>query len=151
MVQLILKWLEETAGGLEGIENANRKKAALLYNVIDGDQFYSGTAEPDSRSFMNITFRLPDENLEKKFVAEALQNGLGGLKAKVILRIAGDRLIGSDDYTFGDLRYFDRIGKRYALKDGNYIMVGVFPFAEDLEEQINFRGSFNSDAVHNFS
>ena len=80
MVQLILKWLEETAGGLEGIEKVNRKKAALLYNVIDGDQFYSGTAEPDSRSFMNITFRLPDENLEKKFVAEALQNGLGGLK-----------------------------------------------------------------------
>ncbi len=80
MVQLILKWLEDAVGGLEAIENVNRQKAALLYSVIDGGPFYSGTAEPDSRSFMNITFRLPDENLEKKFVAEALENGLGGLK-----------------------------------------------------------------------
>jgi len=80
MVQLVLKWLEETAGGLETIEKANREKAALLYSVIDGGEFYSGTAEADSRSFMNVTFRLPDEDLEKKFVAEALENGLGGLK-----------------------------------------------------------------------
>lgn len=80
MVQLVLKWLEETAGGLEAIERVNREKATLLYSVIDGGEFYSGTAEADSRSFMNVTFRLPDENLEKKFVAEALENGLGGLK-----------------------------------------------------------------------
>jgi phosphoserine aminotransferase len=80
MVQLVLKWLEETAGGLETIEKVNREKAALLYSLIDGGKFYSGTAEADSRSFMNVTFRLPDENLEKKFVAEALENGLGGLK-----------------------------------------------------------------------
>jgi phosphoserine aminotransferase len=80
MVELVLKWLEETAGGLETIEKVNREKAALLYSVIDGGAFYSGTAEPDSRSFMNVTFRLPDESLEKKFVAEATANGLGGLK-----------------------------------------------------------------------
>ena len=80
MVQLVLKWLEDTAGGLEAMEKINREKAALLYSAIDGGEFYSGTAEADSRSFMNVTFRLPDENLEKKFVAEALENGLGGLK-----------------------------------------------------------------------
>ncbi|HTY25907.1 MAG TPA: 3-phosphoserine/phosphohydroxythreonine transaminase [Desulfomonilaceae bacterium] len=80
MAQLVLKWLEETIGGLEAIERLNQQKAALLYGVIDGGDFYSGTADPDSRSLMNVTFRLPDENLEKKFVAEALQNGLGGLK-----------------------------------------------------------------------
>ncbi len=80
MVQLVLKWIEDTAGGLEAMEKVNREKAALLYGVIDGGEFYSGTADTDSRSFMNITFRLPDENLEKKFVAEALKNGLGGLK-----------------------------------------------------------------------
>ena len=80
MVQLVLKWIEDIAGGLEAIERVNREKAALLYGVIDGGQFYSGTAEADSRSFMNVTFRLPDENLEKKFVAEALENGLSGLK-----------------------------------------------------------------------
>jgi phosphoserine aminotransferase len=80
MVQLVLKWIEDSAGGLEAIEKVNREKAALLYSVIDGGDFYSGTAEADSRSFMNITFRLPDENLEKKFLAEAVENGLGGLK-----------------------------------------------------------------------
>ena len=80
MAQLVLKWLEETIGGLEAIERLNQQKAALLYGVIDSGDFYSGTADPDSRSLMNVTFRLPDENLEKKFVAEALQNGLGGLK-----------------------------------------------------------------------
>jgi phosphoserine aminotransferase len=79
-VQLVLKWLEETVGGLEAMETVNRKKAALLYDLLDAGDFYRGTAETDSRSQMNITFRLPSEDLEKRFVAEALENGLGGLK-----------------------------------------------------------------------
>jgi phosphoserine aminotransferase len=80
MVQLVLKWLEETFGNLEAVERANRDKAELLYGCIDATGFYRGTADPASRSIMNVTFRLPDENLEKQFVAEALHNGLGGLK-----------------------------------------------------------------------
>lgn len=80
MVQLVLKWLEESVGGLQAMEKANREKAGLIYGAIDKSGFYKGTADPDSRSMMNVTFRLPDENLEKKFVAEALAEGMGGLK-----------------------------------------------------------------------
>lgn len=78
--QLVLKWLEETIGGLDKMESINHKKAAILYDAIDENQFYRGTAEKESRSIMNITFRLPSEDLETEFVARALDNGLGGLK-----------------------------------------------------------------------
>jgi phosphoserine aminotransferase len=80
MVQLVLKWIEDTVGDLAGMERRNREKADLLYGFIDSNGLYRGTADPDSRSMMNVTFRLADENLEKKFIAEALENGLGGLK-----------------------------------------------------------------------
>jgi phosphoserine aminotransferase len=80
IVQLVLKWLEDTVGGLEVMEKVNIEKADLLYGMIDKSGFYKGTADPDSRSKMNVTFRLQDENLEKKFVADALANGMGGLK-----------------------------------------------------------------------
>jgi len=79
-VQLVLKWLEDTVGGLDAMATVNRKKAATLYDLMNNDGFYRGTAEADSRSLMNVTFRLPSEDLEKRFVAEALENGLGGLK-----------------------------------------------------------------------
>jgi phosphoserine aminotransferase len=80
LVQLVLKWLEETVGGLEKMQQINQEKARLLYDAIDAGGFYRGTAETDSRSLMNVTFRLPDETLEKQFVEQALKNGLGGLK-----------------------------------------------------------------------
>ncbi|MEJ2717263.1 MAG: 3-phosphoserine/phosphohydroxythreonine transaminase, partial [Deltaproteobacteria bacterium] len=76
----VLKWLEDTVGGIDEVERRNQEKADLLYGFIDGSDFYTGTADLDSRSRMNVTFRLPNEDLEKKFVAEALANGLGGLK-----------------------------------------------------------------------
>jgi phosphoserine aminotransferase len=79
-INLVLKWLEETIGGLEAMEKINREKAKLLYDTIDRSGFYRGTAEKDSRSLMNVTFRLPTEELEAKFVAEAQKAGLGGLK-----------------------------------------------------------------------
>ena len=79
-VQLVLKWLEETIGGLDEMAALNRKKAGLLYDTIDQSGFFRGTAEKASRSLMNVTFRLPSENLEKTFVAEAMKNGMGGLK-----------------------------------------------------------------------
>jgi phosphoserine aminotransferase len=79
-IQLILKWLEETIGGLDEMESLNRRKAAMLYDLLDGSDFYRPTAEPDSRSLMNVTFRLPSEALEKQFVQEALENDLAGLK-----------------------------------------------------------------------
>jgi phosphoserine aminotransferase len=79
-IQLVLKWLEETIGGLNKMEAINREKAMLLYNVMDSSDFYSGTAKPDSRSLMNVTFRLPSEEMEKLFIEQALESGLGGLK-----------------------------------------------------------------------
>ena len=79
-VQLVLKWLEETVGGLEKMAAINRNKAQLLYKLFDDSPFYRATAEPDSRSLMNVTFRMPDEELEERFIREGLENGLGGLK-----------------------------------------------------------------------
>lgn len=79
-IDLVLKWLEEKIGGLEKMEAVNREKGATLYDFIDQSSFFTGTAAPDSRSLMNVTFRLPDEDLEKRFVAEGLEQGLGGLK-----------------------------------------------------------------------
>ena len=58
----------------------NKKKADLLYQTIDNSEFYQGTAAADSRSLMNVTFRLPNEDLEAQFVAEALEQQMGGLK-----------------------------------------------------------------------
>lgn len=77
---LVLKWLQETIGGLEEMEKVNKEKGALIYDFIDQSDFYQGTAARDSRSLMNVTFRLPNEDLEKRFVAQAMEEGLGGLK-----------------------------------------------------------------------
>ncbi len=79
-IDLVLKWLEEKVGGLKGMEKINREKGALIYSCIDASGFYKGTAGKDSRSLMNVTFRLPSEDLEKTFVSEAQKAGLGGLK-----------------------------------------------------------------------
>ena len=79
-IQLVMKWLEERVGGLEKMAEINEKKAGLLYDFIDSGEFYRATAQPDSRSLMNVTFRLPNEDLEKQFVQEALKNSMGGLK-----------------------------------------------------------------------
>jgi phosphoserine aminotransferase len=76
---LTMKWLRST-GGLEGIARINQRKASRLYAEIDRTGFYRGTAQRESRSLMNITFRLPDEQLEKTFEKEATAAGLDGLK-----------------------------------------------------------------------
>lgn len=80
-VQLVLKWIEETVGGLDKMAAVNRAKAERLYGCIDASAgFYRGTAEPASRSQMNVTFRLAGDDLEKRFLDEAAKNGLAGLK-----------------------------------------------------------------------
>ena len=79
-IQLVLKWLEEKIGGLDKMELLNREKGQFIYGFLDSSGFYNATAQADSRSLMNVTFRLPDEDLEKRFVQEALENDLGGLK-----------------------------------------------------------------------
>jgi phosphoserine aminotransferase len=79
-VQLVLKWLEESVGGLEKMATINQNKARLLYKLLDDSSFYRATAEPEGRSRMNVTFRLPNEELEQQFIRQALENGIGGLK-----------------------------------------------------------------------
>lgn len=79
-IDLVLKWLEEEIGGLEEMARQNGEKAGLLYDFVDQSEFYQGTADSDSRSLMNVTFRLPNEDLEKAFVEDALKEGMGGLK-----------------------------------------------------------------------
>jgi phosphoserine aminotransferase len=76
---LVLKWLLAN-GGLAETKRRNEAKAGLLYGAIDSSDFYRGHAEPDSRSLMNINFRLPSEDLEKQFITEATKAGLDGLK-----------------------------------------------------------------------
>jgi phosphoserine aminotransferase len=76
---LTMKWIQ-AQGGLAGIAAMNERKAGKLYAEIDRTGFYRGTAARDSRSLMNVTFRLPDEGLEKAFDKEATAAGLDGLK-----------------------------------------------------------------------
>jgi phosphoserine aminotransferase len=75
ILRLVLKWLVDK-GGLEKMARANERKAAALYAEIDRTGYYRGTAQKDSRSRMNVTWRLPSEELEKIFVKEATAAGL---------------------------------------------------------------------------
>ncbi len=75
----VMNWLKEQ-GGVKALEKINQSKAALLYNAIDTSDFYQGHAEKGSRSLMNIAFNLPTPELEAKFIAEAEENDLNGLK-----------------------------------------------------------------------
>lgn len=79
IVGLVLEWLKGL-GGLAEMQKMNEAKAGLLYDAIDATEYYRGTAERESRSLMNVTFRLPSEELEKKFISEATAAGLDGLK-----------------------------------------------------------------------
>jgi phosphoserine aminotransferase len=76
---LVMQWLK-SLGGLAAVARLNQHKAALLYSEIDRTGFYRGTAQTASRSLMNITFRLPSEELEKTFDRQASAAGFDGLK-----------------------------------------------------------------------
>jgi len=76
---LVLKWLQG-AGGLAAIEEINARKAAALYAELDRTEFWKPHADRDSRSLMNVTFRLASEALEPQFIKEATAAGFDGLK-----------------------------------------------------------------------
>lgn len=79
MLGEVLKWIE-LQGGLDTIAKNNEEKANLIYDAIDeSNGFYQGHAETNSRSLMNITFRLQDSELEKHFLTEAAAEGFVGL------------------------------------------------------------------------
>lgn len=80
MIGLVARYLLDE-GGLSAMEERNRRKAKAVYEAIDGsDGFYRGHAQRDSRSLMNVTWRLPSEDLEAQFVKEAKAMGMEGLK-----------------------------------------------------------------------
>jgi len=93
MVKLVTEWLMNDMGGLEKVAAFNKEKAALLYAAIDNSNgYYTGHAEKEYRSIMNVPFRLPSEELDKKFESEAKSAGfimlsghrsVGGLRASI--------------------------------------------------------------------
>ena len=93
LLGLVCKWLQDDMGGLEKVQKQNEAKAQLLYDVIDqSNGFYIGHAVPEDRSKMNVTFKLGDDELDKRFLAEANAEGLtqlgghrsvGGVRASI--------------------------------------------------------------------
>ena len=80
MVNLFMDWILNN-GGIEGMEKRNQEKGTLLYGVIDNHaSFYKCPVEKDSRSLMNVVFRLPSEQLEDDFVKQGKSAGFVGLK-----------------------------------------------------------------------
>jgi phosphoserine aminotransferase len=81
VLMLVTRWLRDEIGGLDKMAERNEEKAALLYDAIDAsDGFYRGHAKPEARSRMNVTWRLPDEELERSFVEKARAHDLVELK-----------------------------------------------------------------------
>jgi len=93
MVRLVTDWLLNEVGGLDKMYAINQSKAKMLYEVIDQcSDFYEGHAQPTSRSLMNVVFRLPSDELTKKFLAEAEEQNMtalgghrsvGGIRASI--------------------------------------------------------------------
>ncbi len=79
ILMLVTRWLLNK-GGLDGMVAQNEEKAGKLYETIDGSDFFKGTAALEHRSIMNITFRLPSEELEAQFIKDAAEQGMKGLK-----------------------------------------------------------------------
>lgn len=80
IIGLVTKWLIKN-GGLDAMYKLNCEKASILYDYMDeSDGYYRPTAQKDSRSLMNVTFRLPNEELEKKIIDETSKAGFSGLK-----------------------------------------------------------------------
>jgi phosphoserine aminotransferase len=81
VLMLVTRWLQEEVGGLDAMAARNRMKAGLLYDVIDDlPEFYRGHAEVGSRSLMNVTFRLASDDLERRFLEDANEQGLQELR-----------------------------------------------------------------------
>ena len=86
MTGLVLKYLENDIGGLANMQKINEAKAKVLYDYLDGQDFFQNPVEHRCRSTMNVTFTSPDPDMDKKFCAEAAEAGFVNLK--------GHRLVG---------------------------------------------------------
>ena len=76
---LVFQWIKNN-GGLEGMAERNQRKAAKLYEAIDGSSFYANPVDPACRSWMNVPFTLADPELDATFLSEAKAQGLVSLK-----------------------------------------------------------------------
>ncbi len=79
VIEKVLEWIAGM-GGLEAMHAHNKAKAGLLYDLLDGSEFWQPHATRDSRSLMNVTWRIADNDLEPKFIGQAADAGLMGLK-----------------------------------------------------------------------
>lgn len=77
---LVLRWIQEEVGGLEKMKEINEKKAAILYDFLDSSSLFKATAEPSSRSLMNIPFVTKSADLDKKFIEQSKISGFINLK-----------------------------------------------------------------------
>ena len=75
----MLRWVEKQ-GGVAVMEQRNREKSNLLYDVLDHSKLYKAVADPVNRSICNVTFRLDDDEMEKRFLEQSLNEGLYALK-----------------------------------------------------------------------
>ena len=108
MVKLVTEWLLNDMGGLEQVHAFNKEKAALLYDTIDTSSgYYTGHADKEYRSIMNVPFRLPSEELDKKFESEAKSAGLimlsghrsvGGLRASIYNAMPREGVVALRDF-----------------------------------------------------
>ena len=79
IAKLVFDWIEKL-GGLEVMAKMNREKAAILYDYLDNQSYYTAPVDPESRSMMNVTFVTGNKDLDAKFAAEAKAQGLCNLK-----------------------------------------------------------------------
>ncbi len=79
-IKLVTEWIRDEIGGLSNMKKLNAEKAALLYDYLDGQDFYKTHVVKADRSMMNVTFRTGDDELDKKFVAESIEAGMTNLK-----------------------------------------------------------------------
>ena len=86
MTGLVMNYLENEIGGLENMQKRNAAKAKVLYDYLDGQDFYKSPVEKKYRSMMNVTFTSPDADTDKAFCAAATEAGFVNLK--------GHRLVG---------------------------------------------------------
>lgn len=104
-------------GGLDAVEKENNAKAKLLYETIEGNkEFFRCPVEEDSRSVMNVVFRLPDEDLEKKFIADGLAAGFGGLKGH--RSVGGIRVSMYNAMPLKGIQELTKFMKDFASKNG---------------------------------
>lgn len=116
MVGLVMKWIKKN-GGLAGIEARNKAKADLLYSAIDASGgFYKGHAQPESRSRMNVTFRLPSEELEAQFVSEAKKLDMIGLKGH--RSVGGLRASIYNAVGLSDIEFLVQFMKEFQTRNG---------------------------------